>query len=157
MHSFNMCRCIVLVLIIIIRARESERREPLVQPFVIKLSTDNIPAKFCPLETYLSLEIYAPTVTNLANLKHATLEIIIVHIDIQLRGERRAPQKQNLAQTWSDGPTSPQRAPTVRPPQKQNLASTGKATRLLRYKKETNAVRIDDSPTTNHQKKKKTK
>ena len=85
MHSFNMCRCIVLVLIIIIRARESERWEPLVHPFVIKLSTDNIPTKFCPLETYLSLEIYAPTVTNLANLKHATLEIIIVHIDIQLR------------------------------------------------------------------------
>jgi hypothetical protein len=96
-----MCQCIVSVLIIIIRARESERQEPLVQPFVIKLSTDNIPAKFCPLETYLSLslEIYAPTVTNLANLKHVTLEIIIVHIDIQLRGERRAPQKQNLAQT----------------------------------------------------------
>jgi len=41
-HSFNMCQCIVSVLIIIIRARESERREPLVQPFVIKLSTDNL-------------------------------------------------------------------------------------------------------------------
>jgi hypothetical protein len=71
-----MCRCIVSVLIIIIRARESERREPLVQPFVIKLSSDNIPAKFCPLETYLSRKLYVDSSTIVFTLDYAKIILL---------------------------------------------------------------------------------
>jgi hypothetical protein len=69
-------------------------------PFVIKLSLDNIPAKLCsagrpcsttaarrPLETYLLLKYMHQQSLNFVNLKHISLEIIIVQVDIQTRGQ----------------------------------------------------------------------